>query len=155
MVNDRPELFLPLKIFPEAGDEVLLSPVYLLPVNIMERGLLTRVKLTTKTVLVDASSGRASSCDGRVKLCAARELPAAARELPVKLSPAEAEAVAETAASPEEARGWRRGLRSAELFFLDSGRALAWRAYIVRGSLLIDTFTGESRDTSSVIDIFF
>ena len=110
-MKEAPDCFLPLKVMPAEGDKIILSPAYFFPANIMSRGLFAGVSLVTKTIVVDASNGRAVISDADIRPCAVPDFPCIPRELPVKLSEHQALSAAEMMATPEEARGWRRGCR--------------------------------------------
>ena len=152
-MKEAPEGFLPLQVMPEKGDRVILSPAYVFPANIMERGLFTKVSLISKTVVVDAANGRTSIADEDITLWPELSFPSVPRELPAKIDEHRALAIAEMMATPEEARGWRRGFNSAKVLFRAAEFNFAWHVYIIRGSLLIDAFTGDGGEAASVIDI--
>lgn len=153
VMKEAPDCFLPLKIAPAKGDKIILSPAYIFPANIMARGLFAGVSLITKTIVVDASNGRTVLSDSDIRPCEAPEFPCATRELPVKLSEHQALYAAEMMATPEEARGWRRGFNSVKVLFRTSEFKFVWHTYIIRGSLLIDAFTGDESEAADVIDI--
>ena len=152
-MKEAPDCFLQLKVMPAEGDKIILSPAYFFPANIMSRGLFAGVSLVTKTIVVDASNGRAVISDADIRPCAVPDFPCIPRELPVKLSEHQALSAAEMMATPEEARGWRRGFNSVRVFFRNSEFNFVWHTYIIRGSLLIDAFTGEESEAADVIDI--
>ena len=152
-MRDAPEGFLPLKVTPAEGDRLILSPAYVFPANIMERGLFAGVRLSSKTIIGDASNGRTAIADACVTLCADIDLPCVPKELPVKISAHGAQSIAEMMATPEEARGWRRSFNSAKVLFRTDEFRFAWHAYIIRGPLLIDAFTGGSSEAADLIDI--
>ncbi len=146
--------FLPLKAEPERGDRLVAAPCYLLHANMAERGLFTRLTVKEVTAIVDASRGTAEIVDGLIEPCENPLVPDDVKIIPARLTPAEAEEAAFSAASAASPRGWKRGLRHAELFF-KPGReeTLALRLYIIRGPLLIDAFTGESSGAASLIEL--
>ena len=152
-MKEAPGGFLPLQVMPEKGDRVILSPAYVFPANIMERGLFTKVSLISKTVVVDAANGRTSIADEDITLWPELSFPSVPRELPAKIDEHRALAIAEMMATPEEARGWRRDFNSAKVLFRAAEFNFAWHVYIIRGSLLIDAFTGDGGEAASVIDI--
>ena len=152
-MGDRPEGFLPMKTALSCGDKAILSPVYLFGANVMLRGIFFGLKLTPVTVAVDAASGRTSLLEKAPEILSRLELPSECRRLEAKLSRATAEAFAEEAAVPDNARGWRRGITSAKILFRPGECGFVWRVYILRGNSLIDSFSGEAADASGVVDL--
>ena len=54
---------LPLKVYPEEGDKLVLCPSYIFPIEVFERGILTRLRYLYQTVLVNAYDGRSELID--------------------------------------------------------------------------------------------
>ena len=152
-MKEAPRKFLPLKAAPEPGDRLVAVPCYVLPANMAERGLFTRLTIKEVTAVVDASRGTAEIIGGCVEPCEIPEIPDDIKILPARLRPSEAEDAALAAVSAASPRGWKRGLRHSELFFKHSDAdSAALRLYIIRGPLLIDAFTGESSGAASLIE---
>ena len=79
------------------------------------------LKLTQKTVIADASSGRLTAADGDVATAAYSPEPDAdIKILPVSMSHKTAHALAEAYAVPDEAKGWKRGFRTSTLLLFFS-----------------------------------
>ncbi|MEG2183231.1 MAG: hypothetical protein RRY12_00955 [Cloacibacillus sp.] len=154
MSDKRPNGFLPFKVTPISGDRLLLSPAYIFPVNIMERGLFMGVKLEQKSVIADASNGRITLCRGDIHpIVYTPDESLSVTELPVKITERCAFAMAEMMAVPDEARGWKRSFHASSLLFKHDEFKFLWHLYIARKSELIDSFTGESSGAAGVIDI--
>lgn len=152
MSETRPEGYLPFKISPEPGDRLIKAPVWVVHVDLMERGIFIGVKMRSAAVLVDASNGRSSTANECVTAFFPESEPEA-RELRIKCPRRAAEAAAEFDVVPDEAKGWRRSFHSCRPFIREEDTKLLWRLYIIRGSQLIDTFTGRSGEAAEVIDL--
>lgn len=152
-MNDFEDIFLPINVQFKAGDKAVLAPIYVMPANIMERGLLSRAKFSKRTLLVDACTGRTETAGEYVPLSNSADLPAESRRLPRRLTLDEAAAIAEDAARPASAKGWRRGLHSVTVFFIENNFKTAWRVYIVRGETLIDAFSGKKSDAAQILGL--
>ena len=152
-MEEEPKSFLPVKIPLQESDRALLSPVYLFGANVMLRGIFFGVKLKPVTVAVDASSGRTSLIEGTAEIIDDLYIPCPCRRLDAKLSRTTAAALADEAAVPDCARGWRRGIVSAKVLARPAEERFVWQIYILRGNQLIDSFSGASSDASGLIGL--
>lgn len=150
-MQEEPKSFLPVKIHLLESDTAILSPAYLFGANVMLRGILFGVKLTPVTVSVDAASGRTSLIKGTAEVTDDISFPCACRRLEAKLSKTAAAALADEAAVPDCAKGWRRGITSAKVIARPAEERYVWHVYILRGNQLIDSFSGASADASGLI----
>lgn len=150
-MQEEPKSFLPVKISVLESDTAILSPVYLFGANVMLRGIFFGVKLTPVTAAVDAASGRAWIIEGTADVADDLSLPCACRRLDAKLSRTTAAALADEAAVPDCAKGWRRGVTSAKVIARPAEERFVWHVYILRGNQLIDGFSGASADASGLI----
>ena len=154
MISDNPVGYLKLKVELKPQDRLLKAPVYLFPVNILERGLLSGIRLTRVTAMTDAANGRVSVVPEEAEVFMP-EVEPEAQELARRFSLREARMAAEELAVPEETRGWKRGFRTSTLLFREEEFRFVWRLYIIRGPLLIDTFTGEESEAAALISRLF
>ncbi|MBR4400905.1 MAG: hypothetical protein IKT09_04340 [Synergistes sp.] len=150
-MQEEPKSFLPVKIPVSESDTAILSPVYLFGANVMLRGIFFGVKLIPVTAAVDAASGRTWLIEGTAEVADDLSLPCACRRLDAKLSRTTAAALADEAAVPDCARGWRRGITSAKVIARPAEERFVWHVYILRGNQLIDGFSGASADASGLI----
>ena len=103
-MKEAPRKFLPLKAAPEPGDRLVAVPCYVLPANMAERGLFTRLTIKEVTAVVDASRGTAEIIGGCVEPCEIPEIPDDIKILPARLRPSEAEDAALAAVSAASPR---------------------------------------------------
>ena len=152
--QDMPLEFLPFKAVPKDGDKLLVSRVYLFPLNVVERGLFTGIKLIQKTIAADSASGRLTAYPGDIKTI--RYVPDSYFEiklLPVTMTERSARAMAEACAVPDEAKGWRRSFRTSSLLFRHDEFKTVGHIYLLRGGKLIDTFTAHCGDAAALIEL--
>ena len=55
--------YLPFKVAFEPGDRLILCPAYIFPIEVLERGLMTRMKYMYQTVVVNGYDGRTTLVD--------------------------------------------------------------------------------------------
>lgn len=154
MLSELPKKFLPFKRAPQAGDKLLISKVYLFPVNVLERGLFMGIKLIHKTIAADSASCRISSFEGSIEPI--EYTPEEAYDiklLPVSMSEKCALSMAETCAVPDEAKGWKRSFHTSSLLFRHDEFNTVGRIYLLRKGKLIDSFTGHSGDAAALIEL--
>lgn len=153
----EPSGFLPFNEPPGAGDKLPISPVYICTADILERGLLTRPSFYRRVILVDAYTG-ASKLLEQEKIVLCREADISSFEitcLPAKILPEAAARMAENAQVPEDFSGWRRITRNRRVTVSLRDISLAWRVYVVRGTEVVDTFSGERAPAASLLSSLF
>lgn len=153
----EPAGFLPFTVEPQLGDRLVLYPVYLCPIGILERGLLSRPAYYRRIVAVNAFNRRSTLLDTEdVPVNASFDMtPFAKRCLDVKISPELAAVMAENGAVPDEYRGWRGIAHNRRADANENEILLVWHVYAIRGSEAIDTFTGETVPAEALIALLF
>lgn len=153
----EPSGFLPFKTTPVNGDKLVLYPVYICPVEILERGVMIRPSYSRKTVIVNAFNRRTKLLDeGLAEVSADFDISAfEARRLDVKVSPRLAAELAEYGAVTDDFRSWRRMVRSRRVEVDADKIRLAWHVYAVAGGVVTDTFSGETAPAAALADAFF
>lgn len=136
------ERFLEPLLAVEAGDRLLLAPVFSVDVEIYERGLLRRPSYRRVRLWVDGLTGR--------ELAPLREptpscLPLDGRSVPPRLSEAKALFVAEGSRCGA-LEGWRGWGRYASVQVLPQSLSMDWRYLIRRGDRLLDGLTGDDHE---------
>jgi len=126
----------------EEGAEVLLQPVYLIPVEAFRTGLFARPAYRTLTVVVEASGGRAHIIHGRDALRVMEGEPEGVR-LPVNVPRRRAVAIAEETAVTEGREGWRSLIGSCHVMAREEKALACWKAWIRSGDSLTDSTSGK------------
>lgn len=153
----EPSGFLPFKTAPVNGDKLVLYPVYVCPVEILERGVMIRPSYCHKTVIVNAfNRGTRLLDDARVEVNEDFDISAfEAARLDVKVSPRLACELAEYGAVTDGFRSWRRIVRSRRIAVNADKIRLVWHVYAVSGGMVTDTFSGEASPAAGLADTFF
>lgn len=153
----QPKGYLPFKSAPRQGDKLILFPIFIYPVEILERGLLVRPSYDYYVALVNGFNKKAellktekitpvTSFDPSVFEC---------RYLALKVPVQMAETLAEYGAVPEDFRSWRRIVRSRRAVIRTETMQLVWHVYALRGDEAVDTFTGEAAPVAGMVDLLF
>ena len=148
---------LPFKIYPKEGDKLVLCPSYIFPIEVFERGILTRLRYLYQTVLVNAYDGRSEliefkSIEPDITFDIA-SFPA--ERLEIKISKYIASENARFDAVPKKSKGWRSVILNRNVAVCEESAKLVWRVYIARGTEIIDTFTGESINSAGLLGMLF
>lgn len=152
----EPDGYLPFKVCPEPSDRLILSPVYVFPVEALERGLFSRPQFYFQTALVNGYDGRVSLVDEREIRVDRDFAPEGQTErLALKVSPGFAVEAARFQAVPEDCQSWRRVVKNRKVFVRAEDMKLVWRVYIVRDGEVTDTFTGEKSASASLVGMLF
>ena len=148
---------LPLKVYPEEGDKLVLCPSYIFPIEVFERGILTRLRYLYQTVLVNAYDGRSELIDLiSVEPDAVFDFSSfAAERLETKITRYAAAECAKYDAVPKQSKGWRSVILNRNVAVCDDRAKLVWRIYFARGSEMVDTFTGESIRSAGLHGMLF
>ncbi len=148
---------LPFKVYPKEGDRLVLCPAYVFPIEVFERGLMTRVKYLFQTVVVNAYDGRAELVDEKCvdPDCDFSVEAFAAECLDVKISADIAAEIAKYDAVPKDSRGWRKIMLSRNVAVCEDRVKLVWRVYLVRNSEAVDTFTGDVIKSAGLLGMLF
>ncbi len=115
----------------EEGAELVLQPVYMIPVEVFRTGFFSRPTYRTVTVVVDASGGR-------VHITREASLPRV-----MDLSRRRAVMIAEGAAVTEGREGWRSLAGSCHVLAREEKALACWKAWIRSASFLIDSTSGK------------
>ncbi|HON34005.1 MAG: hypothetical protein WBJ42_02630 [Thermovirgaceae bacterium] len=126
----------------EEGDEVVLQPVYMIPVEVFRTGFFSRPSYKTVTVVVDASGGRAQIIQDRDAPRVTKMEPQGIR-LPANLSRRRAVMIAEAAAVTEGREGWRSLARSCHALAREEKALACWKAWIRSAGFLTDSTSGK------------
>ena len=126
----------------EEGAEVVLQPVYMIPVEVFRTGFFSRPTYRTVTVVVDASGGRVHITRG-ASLPRVMETEPEGLRLPVNLSRRRAMMIAEGAAVTEGREGWRSLAGSCHVLARKEKALACWKAWIRSASFLIDSTSGK------------
>lgn len=138
-------------VFLGEDDDLLLQPVYLVPVEVFTTGLLARPEYRTITVMVDGVGGRVSVFAGKnIQLS---EGEPSGKKLPVNVTLSEALQAAESAAFSEGRGGWRALARSAHVMAIDSQIRMCWKVWVRNGENLVDSVSGKSLPLGDLVGL--
>ncbi|MCE5201684.1 MAG: hypothetical protein LLF78_04155 [Synergistaceae bacterium] len=153
----QPSGYLPFQVAPQPDDGLIFSPAYIFPVEILERGIMSRPKYLFQTVVVDGYDGRATLIEKRDLIPDAEFVPGDVRKeyLDLKISPDIAPYIAESGAVPPDCRSWRRAVKNRKVMVRTNGMKLVWRVYAVRGGEVLDTFSGEVINSAGLLGMLF
>jgi len=153
----EPNGCLPLKVLPRPDDRLIFAPVFILPVESLERGLFSRPKYIFETVLVDGCSGSVNLSSDRDLIVDYDYVPGDGQKeyLKIKVSPEFAQEAARFGALPEDCRSWHSLVKQRHVFVRAEGMKLAWRVYIIRDQEVIDTFSGRRSDNAEMVGMLF
>jgi hypothetical protein len=136
----------------QAGAELILQPVYLVPVEVFRTGLLSRPTYGTVTVVVDAVGGRPQTLHGKETPKVTGSEPEGVR-LPVNISRKRAAAIAESAALSEGREGWRSLAVSSHVMAREEKVLACWIVWIRSGSSLTDSTSGKSVNAGEILGL--
>ncbi|NLX84744.1 MAG: hypothetical protein GXZ00_03885 [Synergistaceae bacterium] len=156
-METKPCGHLPMREKPQPGDKLILIPVYVTPVEILERSLMSPPKYLYQVVIVDGYNGKATLVDEK-KITLDMDFVPEAEEmeyLDLKVSPMVAKELAECGAVPSDYRNWKKVIRNRRVSVTEGSIKLAWRVYAVRGKEMLDTFTGETIKSAGLAGMLF
>ena len=153
----EPNGYLPLKVRPEPDDRLIFSPVYIMPVESLERGLFARPRYIFETVLVDGGNGSAILSSDKDLAVDYDFAPGDGQKeyLKLKISPEFAQEAAKYGALPDDCRSWHSIVKQRHVYVRAENMKLVWRVYIVREQEVIDTFSGKSSDNAEMVGMLF
>ena len=128
----QPSGYLPMKERPAPGDKLILVPVYVVPVEILERSIMHGLRYLYQVVIVDGYNGRTTLEDKKSVDPDTDFVPETDEQecLELKISPS------------------RVSINERKI-------QVAWRIYAVRGKEIIDTFTGETIRSAGLAGMLF
>jgi len=153
-IGEQPSGYLPFKEDPLPADGLVFSPSYIFPVEVLERGIMSRPRYLFQTVIVDGYDGRTLLIDERnVAPCFADFPPdgVPVERLPLKISAAAASFIAEAGALPPDCRSWRKAFKNRNIMLREESASLVWRVYAIKGERAVDTFTGSEFRSSGLL----
>jgi hypothetical protein len=128
----------------------LLVPVFLVPVEIFSRGMMTRTSYSFHAALVDAVNGQVTLLPLKSVAVIETELPEGKR-LEARVSRQRAIDLAEEAARLMGKGKWTGALRyNSVMVDLDRVRS-TWRVWKIEGESLIDSSTGRRENLGSLV----
>lgn len=136
----------------EEGAEIVLQPVYLIPVEAFRTGLFSRPAYRTLTVVVDASGGRAHIIQEKDALRVMEGEPEGVR-LPVNISLPRAVMIAEETAVTEGREGWRSLTGSCHVLAREEKALACWKAWIRSGDSLVDSTSGKKVSVGEMLGL--
>lgn len=153
----EPSGFLSLKVTPQSGDKLILYPVYICPVEILERGVMIRPSYYRAAVIIGAFNRRTMLLkEEDVAVCEQFVLSTfEVSRLDVKVTPEQAGELAEYGGAPDACRSWRGMIYSRRVSVNTDKIRLVWHIYAVNGGEVTDTFTGEKAQASGLVDTLF
>lgn len=153
----KPAGFLLFKEALRSGDKLILYPVYIFPIEVLDRGLLVRASYYRQTVIVNAFNRKTRLLDvcEPIVLNDFDASPYETHYLEVRVSLRLAANLAEYGAVPDDFRSWRRVVNNRKILVNADMAQLAWHVYAVRGGQASDIFTGEVTAAASLIDTLF
>jgi len=156
-MDSQPSGYLPMKERPAPGDKLILVPVYVVPVEILERSIMHGLRYLYQVVIVDGYNGRTTLEDKKSVDPDTDFVPETAEQecLELKISPSLAKELAEHGAVPSEFQSWKRVIRNRRVSINERKIQVAWRIYAVRGKEIIDSFTGETIRSAGLAGMLF
>ena len=150
--------YLPFKVAFEPGDRLILCPAYIFPIEVLERGLMTRMKYLYQTVVVNGYDGRTTLVDCADVVPVMDFCPdhyGTAERLELKVSVMAAPEIAEFGSVPQDCRNSRMIIRNRNVAVNTDKMKLVWHIYAVRGAEVIDTFSGERIKSAGLLGMLF
>ena len=113
-MDTQPSGYLPMKERPKPGDKLIFIPVYIAPVEILERSLMHGPRYIYQVVIVDGYNGKTTLVDKKALPPETDFVPEAEEEerLELKISPALAKELAEYGAIPSDFQNWEKIIRN-------------------------------------------
>lgn len=149
--------YLPMREKPQPGDKLIFIPVYVIPVEMLERNLMAPPRYLFQVVIVDGYNGKTTCVDEKAVTLDMDFVPDAEEMeyLDLKISLSVAKELAECGAVPSDYRSWKRVIKNRNVMVTEGSIKVAWRVYAVRGNELLDTFTGETIKSAGLAGMLF
>ena len=149
--------YLPMQEKPQPGDKLIFIPVYVAPVEMLERSLMAPPKYLFQVVIVDGYNGKTTCVDEKSITLDMDFVPDAEEmeHLDLKISPNVARELAECGAVPSDYKSWKRVMKNRNVMVTEGSVKVAWRVYAVRGNEILDTFTGETIKSAGLAGMLF
>mgnify|MGYP007111629069 CR=1 FL=1 len=156
-VEMKPSGYLPFAEHPGPQDNLILSPSYIIPVDILERGIIHPTRLIRQVVIVDGFDGRTMLLDmEKLMPDTDSEVNNTHKEyLELKISGTLAAEIARSEAVPPDCRGWKKALKNSRVLVSTDEIKLVWRIYSVSDGKVIDTFTGNVIESAGLLGMLF
>lgn len=156
-MDNQPSGYLPMKERPEPGDKLIFIPVYIAPVEILERSIMQGPRYIYQVVLVDGYNGKTTLVDKKVVTPEMDYIPEAEEKeyLDLKISPMLAKEIASYGAVPADFQSWKKIIRNRNVSVMEESIKIAWRVYAVRGKEILDTFSGERIQSGCLAGMLF
>ena len=156
-MDTQPSGYLPMKEKPEPGDKLIFIPVYIAPVEILERSLMHGPRYLYQVVIVDGYNGKTTLVDNKAVTADMDYIPEAEEKeyLDLKISPMLAKEIAEYGAVPADFQSWKKIIRNRHVSVIERSIKIVWRVYAVRGKEILDTFTGERIQSAGLAGMLF
>ncbi len=153
----QPLGYLPFAVLPTLESRLIFSPAYILPVEMLERGLVRRPKYIRQVVIVDGYDGRAMLLDKNQLMPEMDFVQGDVQKeyLELKISAKLAAEIAENEAGLSGGMGWKKVIRNRKVFVCTNEIKLVWRVYSVRDGKVLDTFTGETISSAGLLGMLF
>ena len=156
-MDTQPSGYLPMKERPEPGDKLIFIPVYIAPVEILERSLMHGPRYIYQVVIVDGYNGKTTLVDRKAVTPEMDYMPEAEEieRLDIKISPMLAKEIAEYGAVPDDFKSWKKIIRNRYVSVSEGSINVAWRVYAVRGKEILDTFSGQRIHSAGLAGMLF
>ena len=156
-MDTQPSGYLPMKEIPKPGDKLIFIPVYIAPVEILERSLMHGPRYIYQVVIVDGYNGKTTLVDKKAVTADMDYIPEAEEKeyLDMKISPMLAKEIAEYGAVPADFQSWKKIIRNRNVSVIERSIKIVWRVYAVRGKEILDTFTGEKIQSAGLAGMLF
>ncbi len=156
-MDPQPCGYLPMKEKPKPGDKLIFVPVYVAPVEMLERSIMHGPRYLYQVVIVDGYNGRTTLVDKKSVDLEMDFVPESDEEerLELKVSPSLAKELAEYGAVPADFQSWKKIIRNRNVSVTEGMVKIAWRIYAVRGKDILDTFTGETIRSAGLAGMLF
>ena len=156
-MDTQPSGYLPMKEMPRPGDKLIFIPVYIAPVEILERSLMHGPRYIYQVVIVDGYNGKTTLVDNKAVTADMDYIPEAEEKeyLDMKISPMLAKEIAEYGAVPADFQSWKKIIRNRNVSVIERSIKIVWRVYAVRGKEILDTFTGERIQSAGLAGMLF
>lgn len=156
-MDTQPSGYLPMKEIPKPGDKLIFIPVYIAPVEILERSLMHGPRYIYQVVIVDGYNGKTTLVDKKAVTADMDYIPEAEEKeyLDMKISPMLAKEIAEYGAVPADFQSWKKIIRNRNVSVIERSIKIVWRVYAVRGKEILDTFTGERIQSAGLAGMLF
>ncbi|MEA4873193.1 MAG: hypothetical protein VB076_10350 [Synergistaceae bacterium] len=156
-MDTQPSGYLPMRERPEPGDKLIFIPVYIVPVEILERSLMHGPRYIYQVVIVDGYNGKTMLVDKKAVTPETDYMPEAEEIecLDIKISPILAKEIAEYGAVPDDFKSWKKIIRNRNVSVSEGLMKIVWRVYAVRGKEILDTFSGQRIQSAGLAGMLF